>query len=123
MNHRKTLGSRLTTMKKTMTSKSKSTVRISDAQTLYVAVLTAVAIPVLGGPVNTPLVETDIKSSSNSVALNNTIYICQSSMELVQEKVLQRVELMDAITTVEAKAFCATGKRFDDLIKSKCGYF
>jgi hypothetical protein len=110
MSGKSTFSKRLSTMKKTMKTKS-GMGRISDAQTLYLSALTAVVIPVLSaGPV-VQSTQTEIKPSNNSVVVDNTIYICQSTMEIVQQKVLQRTELMDSISNVDAKVFCSTGKR------------
>jgi hypothetical protein len=116
------LTTKLSSMKKTMTTKTRAGAsRISDAQTLYISVLTAVSIPVLGVAPTNQSSNLQIKASNNSVVKGNTIYVCQSSMGIVQQKVMERATLMQDIPTVEASTFSRTGKKANQDIFSRVG--
>jgi hypothetical protein len=110
------LASRLTTMKKNMTSKFKpGAPKIADAQALYLSVLTSVAFPILGsnpseGNVKSPKLH--VKPNSNSIPKDNTIFVCLSSMNIAHQKIEERMLLMKDINTIEAKVFLQTGQRY-----------
>jgi hypothetical protein len=107
------LATKLNTLKKVL-SKNQIGKGIADAHALYLYVLQAVTIPVLGGaPKKHKLIDNkvNIKPSSKSIAQDQTIYICLASMQAFKTNLAARTQIMKDIPTLEAQAFSRAGTR------------
>lgn len=113
------LADKLTVLRKSLTKSSRASTAIPDAHSLYLAAMQAVFIPVLGVGANpggknpsTMLDVKDLKPTNYSVVKDGTIFLCKSTMETFKTNLSLRIQIMESIQTIDARAFFKSGKRY-----------
>lgn len=114
MNHSR-LGSKLQTVQRQITTfrKKSSGPKLNEEQALYMCVLQAVSLPVLDA---TFQIKRYIPSTldlpiSKNIARGESIYLCQESMQNVKLKLVETINIMRTIQTVDAKVFTSSSQR------------
>ncbi|KAJ3271152.1 hypothetical protein HDV01_007010 [Terramyces sp. JEL0728] len=114
MNHSR-LGSKLQTVQRQITTNRKKSSRpkLNEEQALYLCVLQAVSLPVLDATIQ---IKKYIPSTldmpiSKNIARGETIYLCQDSMQSIKSKLVETINIMRTIQTIDAKIFTTAAQR------------